>query len=86
VTKLDEAGQPWPLIQALCNHPLPLAAGSSAPEAARAAEHLTGADLVSLAMRGLSATDDAVPGAAATPTGSGMRNMEAEAPEHRHAN
>ena len=96
VTKLDEAGQPWPLIQALCNHPLPLAAGACTPEVGQAAVALAGDDLVSLAMRAL-ATTTGLPAEDASPTSpAGMRNMapdgqavqarSPQAPEPLHAN
>jgi len=46
VSKLDESACAWPLIQALCNHPIPLSVGSADPSAEAAAHPLSPADLV----------------------------------------
>lgn len=46
VSKLDESACAWPLIQALCNHPIPLSIGSADPSAEAAANPLSPADLI----------------------------------------
>lgn len=46
VSKLDESACAWPLIQALCNHPIPLSVGSNDPAAEAPAIALSPADLV----------------------------------------
>lgn len=46
VSKLDESACAWPLIQALCNHPIPLSVGSNHPAAEAPAIALSPADLV----------------------------------------
>jgi len=46
VTKLDESSGAWPLIQALCNHPIPLSVGSGDPSCEAPANPLSPADLV----------------------------------------
>lgn len=46
VSKLDESAGAWPLIQALCNHSIPLSVGSSDPSCEAAATSLSPADLI----------------------------------------
>ena len=46
VSKLDESACAWPLIQALCNHPVPLSVGSADASAEAAATVLSPADLI----------------------------------------
>lgn len=46
VSKLDESACAWPLIQALCNHPIPLSVGSNDPAAEAPAIALSPSDLV----------------------------------------
>lgn len=46
VSKLDESACAWPLIQALCNHPIPLSVGSNDPAAEAPAMALSPSDLV----------------------------------------
>lgn len=46
VSKLDESAGAWPLIQALCNHQIPLSVGSSDPSCEAAATSLSPADLI----------------------------------------
>lgn len=46
VSKLDESACAWPLIQALCNHPIPLSVGSADPSAEAPANPLSPADLI----------------------------------------
>jgi flagellar biosynthesis GTPase FlhF len=53
-TRLDEATQPWALIQVLCDQPVPLSAASHSPLATEGCTVLTANELVTLAIRGLS--------------------------------
>ncbi len=53
VSRMDEATQPWALLQALCEKAVPLSAASHSPLAADSGQVLTGTELVSLAIRGL---------------------------------
>lgn len=52
-SRMDEATQPWALIQVLCEKPVPLSAASHSPAAADGAQVLTANELVTLALRGL---------------------------------
>ncbi len=52
-SRMDEATQPWALIQTLCEKPVPLSAASHSPSAADGCQVLTAAELVTLAIRGL---------------------------------
>ncbi len=52
-SRMDEATQPWALIQALCEKPVPLSAASHSPAAADGCQVLTAGELVTLALRGL---------------------------------
>jgi flagellar biosynthesis GTPase FlhF len=54
VSRMDEATQPWALIQVLCEKPVPLSAASHSPAATEGAQVLTANELVTLAIRGLS--------------------------------
>lgn len=56
LTKLDEASHPWPLLQALCNRPLPLGLASDSPQARDAAQPIRARDLVFRAIAGLTHT------------------------------
>jgi len=53
-SRLDEATQPWALIQVLCDKPVPLSAASHYPLATEGCTVLTANELVTLAIRGLS--------------------------------
>ena len=53
-SRLDEATQPWALIQVLCDKPVPLSAASHSPLATEGCTVLTANELVTLAIRGLS--------------------------------
>lgn len=53
VSRMDEATQPWALIQALCEQPVPLSAAAHGPSAADGCQALTASELVALAIRGL---------------------------------
>jgi flagellar biosynthesis protein FlhF len=53
-TRLDEATQPWALIQVLCDQSVPLSAASHSPLATEGCTVLTANELVTLAIRGLS--------------------------------
>ncbi len=53
VSRMDEATQPWALIQALCEKPLPLSAAAHGPSASDGCQVLTASELVRLAVRGL---------------------------------
>lgn len=55
-SRMDEATQPWALIQTLCEQPVPLSAASHGPSAADGCQVFTASELVTLAIRGL-ATD-----------------------------
>lgn len=52
-SRLDEATQPWALIQVLCDKPVPLSAASHSPLATEGCTVLTANELVTLALRGL---------------------------------
>ena len=52
-SRLDEATQPWALIQVLCDKPVPLSAASHSPLATEGCTVLTANELVTLAIRGL---------------------------------
>ena len=52
-SRMDEATQPWALIQVLCEKPVPLSAASHSPAAAEGCQVLTANELVTLAIRGL---------------------------------
>lgn len=53
-SRLDEATQPWALIQVLCEKTVPLSAASHSPLATEGCSVLTANELVTLAIRGLS--------------------------------
>lgn len=53
VSRMDEATQPWALLQVLCEKPVPLSAASNSPSAVEGCQILTATELVSLAIRGL---------------------------------
>lgn len=53
VSRMDEATQPWALLQVLCEKPVPLSAASHSPSATEGCQVLTATELVSLAIRGL---------------------------------
>ena len=63
VSRMDEATQPWALIQALCEKPVPLSAASHGPSSGDGCQVLTASELVTLAIRGLALE----PGADAEP-------------------
>ena len=52
-SRMDEATQPWALIQVLCEKPVPLSSASHSPAATEGCQVLTANELVTLAMRGL---------------------------------
>ena len=52
-SRMDEATQPWALLQVLCDKPVPLSAASHSPSATDGCQVLTATELVSLAIRGL---------------------------------
>lgn len=52
-SRMDEATQPWALIQTLCEQPVPLSAASHGPSAADGCQVFTANELVTLAIRGL---------------------------------
>ncbi len=52
-SRMDEATQPWALLQVLCDKPVPLSAASHSPSANDGCQVLTATELVSLAIRGL---------------------------------
>ncbi len=52
-TRMDEATQPWALIQVLCEKPVALSAASHSPAATDGCQVLTANELVTLAIRGL---------------------------------
>jgi flagellar biosynthesis GTPase FlhF len=52
-SRMDEATQPWALIQVLCEKPVPLSAASHSPAATDGAQVLTANELVTLAIRSL---------------------------------
>jgi flagellar biosynthesis protein FlhF len=53
VSRMDEATQPWSLLQILCEKSVPLSAASHSPSASDNCQILTATELVSLAIRGL---------------------------------
>jgi flagellar biosynthesis GTPase FlhF len=53
VSRMDEATQPWALLQVLCEKSVPLSAASHSPSATDNCQILTATELVSLAIRGL---------------------------------
>ena len=53
VSRMDEATQPWALLQVLCEKSVPLSAASHSPSASEGCQVLTATELVSLAIRGL---------------------------------
>lgn len=53
VSRMDEATQPWSLLQVLCEKSVPLSAASHSPSATESCQILTATELVSLAIRGL---------------------------------
>lgn len=53
VSRMDEATQPWALLQVLCEKTVPLSAASHSPSATDGCQILTATELVSLAIRGL---------------------------------
>lgn len=53
VSRMDEATQPWALLQMLCEKPVKLSAASHSPLAADGSQVLTANELVALALRGL---------------------------------
>jgi flagellar biosynthesis GTPase FlhF len=52
-SRMDEATQPWALLQVLCDKTVPLSAASHGPSANDGCQVLTATELVSLAIRGL---------------------------------
>jgi flagellar biosynthesis GTPase FlhF len=52
-SRLDEATQPWPLIQVLCEKHVPLSAASHSPLATDGCSVFTANELVTIAIRGL---------------------------------
>ncbi len=52
-SRMDEATQPWALIQTLCEKPVPLSGASHSPSAADGCQVFTAAELVTLAICGL---------------------------------
>ena len=52
-SRMDEATQPWALLQVLCEKPVPLSAASHSPSANEGCQVLTANELVTLAIRGL---------------------------------
>ncbi len=57
-SRMDEATQPWALIQTLCEKPVPLSAASHSPTAADGCQVFTATELVTLAIRGLATEED----------------------------
>jgi flagellar biosynthesis protein FlhF len=53
VSRMDEATQPWALLQMLCEKPVKLSAASHSPLASDGSQVLTANELVALAIRGL---------------------------------
>lgn len=53
VSRMDEATQPWALLQMLCEKPVKLSAASHSPLATDGSQVLTANELVALAIRGL---------------------------------
>jgi flagellar biosynthesis protein FlhF len=58
VSRMDEATQPWALVQVLCEKSVPLSAASHSPSATESCQILTATELVSLAIRGLGLSAD----------------------------
>jgi flagellar biosynthesis GTPase FlhF len=58
VSRMDEATQPWALLQLLCEKSVPLSAASHSPSATESCQILTATELVSLAIRGLGLSAD----------------------------
>ncbi len=52
-SRMDEATQPWALLQVLCEKAVPLSAASHSPLVSEVCQVLTATELVSLAIRGL---------------------------------
>lgn len=52
-SRMDEATQPWALIQLLCEKPVPLSAASHSPSASDGCQVLTANEIVTLAIKGL---------------------------------
>jgi flagellar biosynthesis GTPase FlhF len=57
-SRMDEATQPWALIQTLCEKPVPLSAASHSPTAAEGCQVFTATELVTLAIRGLATEEN----------------------------
>jgi len=53
VSRMDEATQPWALLQMLCEKPVKLSAGSHSPLATEGCQVVTANEIVALALRGL---------------------------------
>lgn len=53
VSRMDEATQPWALLQMLCETPVKLSAGSHSPLATEGCQVVTANEIVALALRGL---------------------------------
>ncbi len=53
VSRMDEATQPWALLQILCEKPVKLSAGSHSPLATEGCQVVTANEIVALAIRGL---------------------------------
>jgi len=53
VSRMDEATQPWALLQVLCEKPVKLSAGSHSPLATEGCQVVTANEIVALALRGL---------------------------------
>ncbi|NCW78446.1 MAG: hypothetical protein EBV64_10915 [Oxalobacteraceae bacterium] len=53
VSRMDEATQPWALLQMLCETPVKLSAGSHSPQANEGCQVVTANEIVALALRGL---------------------------------
>ena len=58
VSRMDEATQPWALLQVLCEKSVPLSAASHSPSATESCQILTATELVSVAIRGLGLSAD----------------------------
>jgi flagellar biosynthesis GTPase FlhF len=53
VSRMDEATQPWALLQMLCETPVKLSAGSHSPLPTEGCQVVTANEIVALALRGL---------------------------------
>ena len=53
VSRMDEATQPWALLQMLCEKPMKLSAGSHSPLPTEGCQVVTANEIVALALRGL---------------------------------